>query len=211
MFCLWTWLLQGNNPKLRRVREPSDNFILVPSLQSAIFFMMLFYILRDIDIGIANPMSAFPSRSNPLAGRHQLVASVERSANQVTNQVKALLLNILALADSGFPVVSSPRLHIEGNDEGIFWGNCSFHWWVLSCKGKFWSDDLKKLLRTDAGEATNFLSRAILRNQRCAASPADLSGTTNDSSRTYGWVLLDQVQVPSHISRCVVWFQSKLE
>ena len=59
-------------------------------------------------------MSTLPSRSNPLAGRHQLAASAERSANQVTNQVKALLLNILALEDSGFPEVSSPRLKKDG-------------------------------------------------------------------------------------------------
>ena len=81
---------------------------------------MLLYILRDIDIGIANLMSAFPSRSNPLAGRHLLAASVERSANQVTNQVKALLLNILPLEDSGFPEVSLPHFYVEGRGEGLF-------------------------------------------------------------------------------------------
>ena len=72
--------------------------------------MMLFYILRDIVVWIANLVSALPSRSIPLAGRHQLAASAERNANQVTNQVKALLLNIMALEHSGLPEVSSPRL-----------------------------------------------------------------------------------------------------
>ena len=45
-----------------------------------------------------------------------------------------------------------------------------------------------KLDLTDAREATNFLSQAF---------PADLSGTTIDSSGIHGWVLLDQV--PSQI------------